>query len=405
MKELKEPEAFVALSEIIEKLTKRSANSFDVHIDKAGEIFLKTPLKGRFVLETPYLNKGTAFSALERRSLGLDGLLPIGEETLELQLERVYASFLQKNSDIERHIYLRALQDTNEVLFYSLLKKHMSQMLPLVYTPVVGQACQTFHKIYRRARGLFISYPDKDRIEELLDQVDLPDVKIIVVSDGERILGLGDLGAGGMGIPIGKISLYTACGGVYPGYCLPILLDAGTNSEERLNDPLYFGWRHARVRGKEYDEFIENFVKAIRKKFPNVLLQWEDFAKDQARMLLDRYRDEICSFNDDIQGTAAVSLAGFLAAVHVAKSRLKDQQIVFYGAGSAGTGIADLIVEAMVREGLSHEEACRRIWILDRKGLITEASQHASPAQKRYAQPLSAIKDWKKDSDGIEPLP
>ena len=262
MKELKEPEAFVALSEIIEKLTKRSANSFDVHIDKAGEIFLKTPLKGRFVLETPYLNKGTAFSALERRSLGLDGLLPIGEETLELQLERVYASFLQKNSDIERHIYLRALQDTNEVLFYSLLKKHMSQMLPLVYTPVVGQACQTFHKIYRRARGLFISYPDKDRIEELLDQVDLPDVKIIVVSDGERILGLGDLGAGGMGIPIGKISLYTACGGVYPGYCLPILLDAGTNSEERLNDPLYFGWRHARVRGKEYDEFIENFVGA-----------------------------------------------------------------------------------------------------------------------------------------------
>ena len=390
---MKESNTFVALNEIIEKVIQPS--SFDVRIDDIGKIFLETPLRGRFVLETPCLNKGTAFTAAERKALALDGLLPIGEESLEQQLERAYAAFSQKTTDIERHIYLRALQDTNEVLFYSLLKKHMSQMLPLVYTPVVGQACQNFHKIYRRARGLFISYPDKDRIEELLNQVDLPDVKVIVVSDGERILGLGDLGAGGMGIPIGKISLYAACGGVYPGHCLPILLDAGTNSEERLKDPLYFGWRHARVRGQEYDEFIDAFVTAVRKKFPNVLLQWEDFAKDQARMLLDRYRDEVCSFNDDIQGTAAVSLAGFLSAVHVAKSRLKDQQVVFYGAGSAGTGIADLIVEAMVLEGLSREEARRRIWILDRKGLITENSHHASAAQRLYAQPMSAIKHWK----------
>ena len=386
---MKESETVVALSEIIEKVIHPSINSFDVQIDDDGKIFLETPLRGRFVLDTPCLNKGTAFTAAERKELGIDALLPIGEETLELQLDRAYAAFSQKTTDIERHIYLRALQDTNEVLFYALLKKEMTQMLPLVYTPVVGQACQTFHKIYRRARGLFISYPDKDRIEELLDQVDLPDVKIIVVSDGERILGLGDLGAGGMGIPIGKISLYTACGGVYPGHCLPILLDAGTNSEERLNDPLYFGWRHARVRGKEYDDFVEAFVMAVRKRFPNVLLQWEDFAKDQARPLLDRYRNEICSFNDDIQGTAAVSLAGLLAAVHVAKSRLRDQRIVFYGAGSAGTGIADLIVEAMTREGLSLEEARSRIWILDSKGLITQSAQHISPAQRIYAQPIA----------------
>ena len=401
MKETKEPESFIALNEIIENLAKRSAKSFDVHIDDSGQLFLKTPLRGRFVLDTPCLNKGTAFSASERKQLGLHGLLPIGEETMEQQTERAYAAFSQKSTDLERHIYLRALQDINETLFYRLLKTHMTQMLPLVYTPVVGQACKDFHKIYRKSRGLFISYPDQDRIEELLDQVDLPDVKIIVVSDGERILGLGDLGAGGMGIPIGKIALYTACGGINPGYCLPILLDTGTNSQERLDDPLYFGWRHSRVRGAEYDAFIDRFVQAVRKKFPNALLQWEDFAKDQARMLLDRYRDEVCSFNDDIQGTAAVSLAGFLSAVHVAKSRLKDQKIVFYGAGSAGTGIADLIVEAMTREGLTVEEARRKIWILDSKGLITEDATHISPAQRLYAQPLSSVKDWKRESSGI----
>lgn len=357
-----------------------------------SEYTLHTKLKGRPLLEHSILNKGTAFPREERVHFALHGLIPAAVETLAQQSARIYRAYKKKTEDLSRHIFLRELQDRNETLFYRLLIDHIGEMLPMVYTPVVGVACQRFSEIYRRSRGMFICFSEQDRMEEMVANIELPDVKVIVVSDGERILGLGDQGIGGMGIPIGKISLYTACGGLFPGFGLPIILDTGTDNEERLNDPMYFGWRHKRVRGPEYDAFVDRFVKAILKRFPNVLLQWEDFAKDQARTLLDRYRDHCCTFNDDIQGTAAVTLAGILAAVKVNRSDIAKQQIVIYGAGSAGTGIADDLVLAMVQHGLSKEEACRRIWMLNRKGLIHTMSEKINEAQKPYAHLVEELK-------------
>jgi malate dehydrogenase (oxaloacetate-decarboxylating) len=347
---------------------------------------LKTHLRGRAVLEHPILNKGTAFTHEEREKFGLHGLIPADIETLDQQVARTYEAYKKKTEDISRHIFLRELQDRNETLFYRLLTDHIGQMLPMIYTPVVGLACQRFSEIYRRSRGLFISYPERERMEEIVSNIELPDVQVIVVSDGERILGLGDQGIGGMGIPIGKISLYTACGGIFPGVALPIILDTGTDNEERLKDSFYFGWRHKRVRGQEYDDFVDRFVKAILKRYPNVLLQWEDFAKDHARALLDRYRDHCCTFNDDIQGTAAVALAGILAGVKINQGDFKEQKVVIYGAGSAGTGIADEIVSEMQRRGLSASDACQRIWMFGRRGLIHTGMANLSPAQKTYAQ-------------------
>lgn len=355
---------------------------------------IETTLRKKNLLEDPLLNKSSAFTSEEREQLGLYGLIPPDEESLEIQLQRAYEALQKKESPLEKHIYLRGLQDRNETLFYALAQAHIKEILPLIYTPIVGEACQRFHEIYRRPRGLFISYPERDRIEEMFDNLDMDDVKVIVVSDGERILGLGDQGIGGMGIPIGKVSLYTACGGIHPAYGLPIILDTGTDNAERLKDPLYFGWRHNRIRGKEYDDFVERFVQAVTKKFPNALLQWEDFAIDHANLLLSRYRNRLCTFNDDIQGTASVTLAGLLAAVKVCKSSLKEQQIAILGAGSAGTGIADQIVLAMVNEGLSHEEACRRIYLVDRAGLLTENMPELKSFQKTYAQPTKKIVDW-----------
>jgi malate dehydrogenase (oxaloacetate-decarboxylating) len=372
---------------------------------KNGKKILQTSLKGQLLLKTSILNKGMAFSQKERNELGLNGLLPPDIEEMEIQLKRIYKAYQEKTSDIERHIFLRRWQDLNETLFYGLLVKHITEMLPIVYTPVVGLACQRFHQIYRQPRGLFIAYPNRDKIEEMLANVDLPDVKVIVVSDGERILGLGDQGTGGMGIPIGKISLYTACGGIFPGYALPIFLDTGTDNEERLEDPLYLGWRHHRVRGKEYEDFVDLFVQAVKKRFPNVLLQWEDFAKDHARLLLNRYQDQLCTFNDDIQGTAAVTVAGILSAVKVVGSTITQQNIVMYGAGSAGTGIADLIVLSMMRQGLSKEEACRRIWLIDQVGLLHEGIKDLAPSQIPYAQPVDRISQMKfnpSNSIGLE---
>lgn len=352
---------------------------------------LQTSLKGALILKTPLLNKGTGFSQTERDEFNLNGLLPPDIATIEHQLQRVYEAYQENTTDIDRHIFLRSLQDRNETLFYHLLVTYITEMLPIVYTPVVGQACQQFHKIYRQPRGLFIAYPNKDKIDEMLSNIDLPDVQVIVVSDGERILGLGDQGVGGMGIPIGKTSLYSACGGIFPGFTLPILLDTGTDNEERLQDPLYLGWRHKRVRGKEYEDFIEAFVQSVMRHFPNVLLQWEDFAKDHARLLLDRYQDCLCTFNDDIQGTAAVATAGLLSAVKVIGSDITKQQIVIYGAGSAGTGIADLIVLAMVRRGISQEEAYRRIWLIDRPGLLHDGIKDLASFQIPYAQPAEKL--------------
>jgi len=347
---------------------------------------LKTALSGRAILEHAILNKGTAFTHEERTKFGLHGLIPAAIETMDQQVARLYQAYKKKTEDLSRHMFLRELQDRNEILFYRLLMDHIGEMLPMIYTPVVGAACQKFSEIYRRPRGLFISFPEQDRMEEIVANIELPDVLVIVVSDGERILGLGDQGIGGMGIPIGKISLYTACGGIFPGVALPIILDTGTDNEERLKDPFYFGWRHKRVRGKEYDDFVDRFVKAILKRYPNVLLQWEDFAKDHARMILDRYQDLCCTFNDDIQGTAAIALAGVLAGVKISGGDITKQQVVIYGAGSAGTGIADEIASEMQRRGLPSQDARQQIWMIDRHGLIHTGMTEITPAQKPYAQ-------------------
>ena len=300
-----------------------------------------TRVRGIALVGTPALNKGTAFSDEERTRLGLHGLLPPRVESLDEQVSRAYQAYLVKRTDLGRHIYLRALQDTNEVLFYGLLLDHIEEMMPIVYTPVVARACQRFSNIYRRPRGLFVSYPLRDRIPELLRNRPNREVDIIVVTDGERILGIGDQGVGGLGIPIGKLSLYVLIGGIPPARTLPIVLDVGTNNPELLRDPEYLGWRHERVTGAEYDDFVDRFVKAVKEELPDSCLQWEDFATPHARPILERYRDELLTFNDDIQGTAATALGAIMSAVRVTGRSLKDQQIVFLGGGSAAIGVAD----------------------------------------------------------------
>src|ERR1700733_9403440 len=300
-------------------------------------------LRGMELLNTPILNQGTAFGDEERTRLGLHGLLPPQVETLDEQVVRAYGAYKRKDDDLERHIYLRALQDTNEVLFYRLLLDHIEEMTPMVYTPVVALACQQFSHIYRKPRGLFISYPLRDSIPALLRNRPNPNVDVIVVTDGERILGIGDQGAGGLGIPIGKLSLYTLIGGIRPERTLPIVLGVGTNNAERLDDPEFLGWRHERISGHQYFDFIDQFVQAVERELPSTCLQWEDFATPHARPILERYRDRLLTFNDDIQGTAAVALGAILSAVKVVRSSLKDQQIVMLGAGSAGVGVADYL--------------------------------------------------------------
>jgi malate dehydrogenase (oxaloacetate-decarboxylating) len=348
-------------------------------------------------LTNPLLNKGTAFSLHEREKLGLLGLLPPHVETLDDQIDRAYAAFEREETPLDKHIFLRGLQDNNEVLFYALLEKNLPEMMPIIYTPVVGDACKQFSEIYDHPRGLIIPYPERDRIDDMLENAIRPSVEAIVVTDGERILGLGDQGAGGMGIPIGKLSLYTAAGGIDPAVTLPVLLDAGTNNEERLQDPLYIGWRHERVTGDDYSEFVDLFVQAVKRKWPNVLLQFEDFAQQHAAPLLERYRDQLCTFNDDIQGTAAVTAATLLAASHVTGTALKDATIAFLGAGSAGVGIAEQLVRLMVRQGLSEADARDQIYMVDRHGLLTDAMVDLLPFQSPLAQPADKVGGWAED--------
>jgi malate dehydrogenase (oxaloacetate-decarboxylating) len=367
-----------------------------VRDSQTGEEILEVPLTGPRLLDAPLFNKGTAFTEEERRHLGLLGLLPPHVNTLEMQVARTYQAYQQKTTDLERHIYLRALQDRNEVLFYRLLQGHIAEMLPIIYTPVVGVACQQFSHLFRRQRGLFISYPDRGDIDTILGNRRCRDVAVIVVTDGERILGLGDQGAGGMGIPIGKLALYTLCGGIHPARTLPVLLDAGTDNPERLQDPLYLGWRHPRIRGPEYDAFIEAFVQAVSRQFPQVLLQWEDFAQANAGRLLERYRDRLCTFNDDIQGTAAVVTGTLLASVKVTGSRLRDQQVVVVGAGSAGCGLSAQVCAAMVAEGLGEAEAHSRFWLLDRSGLLHDGLTSLPSFQQRFAQPRERLASWQR---------
>src|SRR5215469_4726708 len=320
--------------------------------ERVAEVVSPRIPRGMDLLDTPLLNKGTAFTEEERTQFGLHGLLPPCVETLEEQVARAYEAYARKDDDLERHIYLRALQDNNEVLFYRLLLDHIEEMTPIVYTPTVALACQQFSHIYRRPRGLFVSYPRRDSITTLLRNRPNPNVDVIVVTDGERILGIGDQGAGELGIPIGKLSLYTLIGGIRPERTLPIVLDVGTNNPERLKDPEYLGWRHKRITGQAYFDFIDQFVRAVKQELPNTCLQWEDFATPHARPILDRYRDELLTFNDDIQGTAAVALGAISAAIKVAGTALRDQQVVFFGAGSAAIGVADYLFAAMVADGL-----------------------------------------------------
>lgn len=349
-------------------------------------------LRGARLLSAPLWNKGTAFTVEERTRFGLHGLLPPYVETLEEQVERAYKSYLVYEKEMNRHIYLRQLQDNNEVLFYRLLLDHIEEMTPIVYTPVVAEACRNFSHIYRRPRGLFISYPLRDSIPALLENRPYRDVDVIVVTDGERILGIGDQGVGGLGIPIGKLSLYSLIGGIHPARTLPIVLDVGTNNEECLHDPAYLGWRHERIRGAAYDDFVDQFVQAVKQGLPDTCLQWEDFSTPHARPILDRYRSQLLTFNDDIQGTAAVTLGAILAAVKVAGKALRDQQVVFLGAGSASIGVADYLRDAMIADGLSPAEAVDRFWIVDKDGLLREGRSDLTPEQRVYAR--AAGPDW-----------
>ena len=354
---------------------------------------IATALTGTQLIDTPLLNKSTAFTQEERHLLLLEGLLPPHYETLDEQVARCYEAFSEQPTDLEKHIYLRNLQDTNETLFYRLMLEHITEMMPIVYTPIVGLACQKFSHIYRRPRGIFISYPEREHMDHILANVD-HEIEVIVVTDGERILGLGDQGAGGMGIPIGKLSLYTLCGGIAPEKTLPILLDLGTNNEERLKDPTYIGWRENRIRGKEYDDFIEQFVQAVMKRFPGVLLQWEDFASVDAAPILDRYRDRLCTFNDDIQGTAAVATGTILSALEVTKHPLSDMRIAMLGAGSAGLGITLQLQKTMVREGLTEAEAKQRCFVIDQEGLLCDDRANLNETLKPLAQNRQDLSTW-----------
>ena len=350
--------------------------------------------RGRALLGDALLNRGTAFTHEERTRFGLHGLLPEAVETMETQLGRIRRKFDYEPEPLQQHIFLRALQDSNETLFDRFAADNIAEVLPIVYTPTVGEACREFSHIYRRPHGMFVSYPERDRMSEMFDNAATHEVEVVVVTDGERILGLGDQGVGGMGIPIGKLSLYTICGGIDPAATLPVMLDVGTDNPELLDDPLYMGWRHERIRGAEYDAFVDQFVETLRSRFPRVLLQWEDFAQGHAAPLLARYRDRICSFNDDIQGTAAVTLAALLAAVDATGGRLSDQTVCIVGAGSAGTGIAEQIIRAMVAEGLTEGEARSRFHLVDRHGLLHDRMADLIDIQRPLAQPWEKVRGW-----------
>ncbi len=361
---------------------------------------METALKPEQILEHPLLNKGTAFTNEERDALGLHGLLPLHVSTMEEQVERRYENFKERPSQLSKYQFLSSLQNRNEILFYRLVYEHVSEMLPLIYTPTVGDVSLQYSSLYRQHRGIYLSYPLRDKMEEIIARLPNDGVEVIVVTDGERILGLGDVGIGGMAIPQGKLALYTLFGGIHPGRTLPILLDVGTNNKELLADPLYLGWNHPRVTGEEYASFVDRFVKAIKKRYPKVLLQWEDFAKPNARPLLEKYRNQICSFNDDIQGTAAVALAALLSALKLSNKPLKEQKIALLGGGSAGLGIADLIRQAMVASGVPESTSYQNFYVVDIDGLLHDQLKHMDSEQKKFAHPFKEVGEWASSTSG-----
>lgn len=371
-------------------------------IHENGKPYLEVNVTDFDLISNSLLNKGTGFPESERIEFNLFGVIPPQQATMQIQLARSYQTFTSKPTDLAKYLYLRDLQDSNETLYYRLIVEHIEETMPIVYTPTVGAGCQQFSHIYRRPRGIYLAYPYRDRIDEILANPRFDHVEVIVVSDGERILGLGDQGAGGMGIPIGKLALYSACAGIHPANTLPILLDCGTNNPQLADDPLYIGWQHERIRGKEYDEFIEAFVTAVKKRYPHVLLQWEDFAQQNANPILARYRDQLCTFNDDIQGTAAVATGTLLAAIQVTGVPLTEQRIVVVGAGSAGCGISNLIMHAMIDAGLSEAEARSRFYLIDRPGLLLEGMSNTMPFQQPFLQQKAALANWKlSNTDNI----
>jgi len=355
---------------------------------------LYIPYAGPTLLETPLLNKGSAFDEQERINFNLTGLLPPRYETISEQVARAYQQYNSFQNDINKHIYLRAIHDNNETLFFKLVQSHLAEMLPIIYTPTVGDACEQFSDIYRSSRGLFIAYEDRYQIDDILRNATKNKVKVIVVTDGERILGLGDQGIGGMGIPIGKLSLYTACGGISPAYTLPVMLDVGTNNQKLLDDPMYMGARHKRIGQEEYDEFLDLFINAIKRRWPHVMLQFEDFAQPNAMPLLSRYRDKICCFNDDIQGTASVTVGTLLAASRSKNVKLSQLKVAFVGAGSAGCGIAEQIITQMVSEGISPMQARSQIFMVDRFGLLTQGMSDLRDFQEKLVQSNVALETW-----------
>src|SRR5271154_1174564 len=362
---------------------------------------LQVSLSGYDLINSPRLNKGTAFSDHERDIFYLHGLLPPHVGSLDEQVARRMQALAQQSTPFNKYAFLRDLQDINETLFYAILVRNIEEMLPLVYTPTVGEGCQRFSEIWRKPRGLFLSYPNKNRIDQILSHRRYDDIRCIVVSDGERILGLGDQGAGGMGIPIGKMALYTALGGIHPEHCLPILLDVGTDNEERLKSPIYIGWRHHRVRGQEYDDFVETFVSAVKARWPHVLLQWEDFAGSNAARLLARYRDQLCTFNDDIQGTAAIAATTLISAINVTGVPLEQQKIVVVGFGTAGLGITNLMAQFIQDKGLSAEEARTHFYGIDRYGLVTENGKDVRPEQLAYTRKEQEVQGWSESKGEI----
>ena len=358
---------------------------------------------GYALLHNPRLNKGTAFTEAERRAYGLEGLLPPAVTTIELQVARRHAEIANLENDLQKYLVLSDLQARNETLFYAVLMSDPATYMPLVYTPTVGEACQKFAHIFREARGIYLPITAHGRVRDILQHWPDKDVRFIVVTDGERILGLGDLGAGGMGIPIGKLALCTACAGVPPQYCLPVVLDVGTNNQALLDDPLYFGLRQDRVRGEEYMEFVDEFVTAVQSLYPKCCIQWEDFANINAVPILERYRNEICTFNDDIQGTAGVALAGILASLGITRQKITDQRFLFLGAGSAGTGIAELISQAMAGAGMDIHEARRRNALFDINGLLVTSRKDLAEFQKPFAQDRAPISTFVEAVKALKP--
>lgn len=354
----------------------------------AKVLYLETNALGSTLLTTAKLNKGTAFTETERQQFRLLGKLPYSIESLQQQEMRAYQQFLKKENNLEKHLYLRSLHNSNEVLFYKLVSQHLTEMLPILYTPTVGKAVEQFSQEFQQPRGLYLSYPDKERISEILENRLNPEVDIIVMTDGEGVLGIGDQGIGGMDICIAKLMVYVLCAGVNPNRVLPLQIDVGTNNEHLLNDPMYLGWRHPRLIGEKYDEMIETVVSAIRKKLPRAYLHWEDFGRENARRNLERYHNQMCTFNDDMQGTGAVTLVALLAALKRTKIPLTEQRVVIVGAGTAGTGIADQLCAGMVREGLSEQEALSRFYLVGRHGLIYDSMANLTAFQKPYAQRL-----------------